>query len=173
MWPVRMGNGDRGEGFRNQYARMLRWFERFRRITEGQEHTVNVDCHEDTMRAFFENCYHLKDWVANDQTSRISREEVEGFIDHTPCVRLCADIANGNKHLALTHKPRSGKNPTHGPRHFTLSPGDGLPLGQVNYAINTEGDSLDAFHLVKDRVEAWKAFLETHGAQLIASRPEA
>lgn len=68
-----MANGSRGGGFREQYDRMLRWFERFKSISEGQVHTDNSDFYEDTMRTFFETCYHLKDWVKNDPRSGYHR----------------------------------------------------------------------------------------------------
>ena len=81
-------------------------------------------------------------------------------------MQLCADIANSYKHLLVTLTPRSGENPTLGPRHFTLSLGGGPPYGQVNYTILTRSGPLDAFQLAKDCVEAWKVFLGRHGHSL-------
>ncbi len=159
-----MSNGSRGGGFLEQYERTLRWFEQFKRISEGQEHTQNSDHYEDIMRAFFENCYHLKDWIKNDPQSKIPPQDIEDFINNTPSMRICADIANSQKHLRLSPgRERSQEDPTPGPRHFTLSLGGGPPYGQVSYTISTLSGPLDAFHLARECVDAWKAFLGQHG----------
>lgn len=146
-----------------QSDRMLRWYDRFKRVNDGQEHSEDVDYHEDTMRAFFENCFHLRDWILNDSRSGIPPGDVRNLINRTPVMQLCADIAISYKHLLVTQKPRSGQNPTLGPRHFTLSIGGEVPYGQVNYTISTTSGAKDAFQLATDCVAAWKAFLGQYG----------
>jgi hypothetical protein len=157
------GNGSRGGGFREQYDRMMRWFERFKRVNDGQQQTDDIEYHEDTMRAFFENCFHLRDWIKNDSKSGIPTKDVEDFITKTRYMKLCADVAISYKHMIVTKTPRSGENPTLGPRHFTLSTGRGPPYGQVNYTISTRSGPRDAFQLAGECVDAWKAFLGRQG----------
>lgn len=159
-----MSNGSRGGGFREQYERMLRWFEKFEKISDGQEHTQDSDYYEDMMRAFFENCYYLKDWIKNDRQSGIPPQDVEDFINNTPYMSLCADIANSHKHLRLIPwRERSQEDPTYGPRRFDLGLGRGVPHIRVTYIIDAVSGPLSAFEVAKECVDAWKAFLEQHG----------
>ena len=55
------------------------------------------------MLAFFMNCYHLKDWIKNDISDTSLNAAVEDYINQNACLKLCADICNGAKHLDLTH----------------------------------------------------------------------
>ncbi len=158
-----MSDGSRGGGFREQYDRMLRWFQRFQRITSGVEFTDNVDYHEDTMRAFFENCFHLRDWIINDPKSGIPEAVVRNFVNTSPSVALGADLANTYKHMVLTQPPKTAEDPSVGPRDFTLALGGSPPYGQVRYTIKTKSGQIDAFDLAVKCVEDWKTFLTRHG----------
>ena len=55
----------------------------------------------DDTYSFFIHCYHLKDWLANDDTFGRSRREIEKFVAGTPALALCGDVANSIKHLKL------------------------------------------------------------------------
>ena len=87
-----------GRGWREQYDRMLRWFERLHEQGEIDERR------RDDFYAFFLICFHLKDWLKNDPAVQQSLPDidktVEAFINGKPALRLCADLANGVKHLA-------------------------------------------------------------------------
>src|SRR2546422_7357586 len=81
-------------GWREQYDRMLRWFERL------HEPGIPDERRRDDYYAFFVICYHLKDWLQKDPLVPASvRKSVEKFIDTSPSLRMCADITNGVKHL--------------------------------------------------------------------------
>jgi len=53
----------------------------------------------DVVYAFFQSCYHLKDWVLTDKIKTSS--EIKKFIDDNDCIKICADICNGTKHFNL------------------------------------------------------------------------
>ncbi len=58
----------------------------------------------DQVYAFFIFCYHLKDWMKNDSTLRLSPKRlVENFVhrNENACLQICGDICNGIKHLEL------------------------------------------------------------------------
>ncbi len=158
-----MSDGGRGGGFREQYNRMLRWYARFKRIAEGREHKDDVEYYEGDMRAFFENCLHLRDWILNDERSGNARKAVKDFVNIMQCMQLCADIANSYKHLKLTRKPRSKHYPTSGPRTFDPKLGGASPSIRIRYTVATASGPRDAFQLATECVEAWKAFLWHHG----------
>lgn len=54
------------EKYEEQFERVKRWYERFRRINEGTSHEKNTEYYHDEVYAFFVNCFHVKDWILND-----------------------------------------------------------------------------------------------------------
>ena len=87
-----------------QYDRMSRWWARLHAPGE-------VEQRRDDFYAFFVTCFHLKDWLKNDPAVRKPvRKKIEQLVNDKVSLRLCADIANGVKHLVLTNKKRVRKN---------------------------------------------------------------
>lgn len=61
---------------------------------------------ENELYTFFEVAYHLKDHIKkSDEYENLS--DVEGFINESPPLRICADICNTLKHKGKNQKPRS------------------------------------------------------------------
>ena len=94
--------------YRIQYDRMMRWYRRFEEINSLL--FLNLPNHFDEgefflhalddILAFFLNCYSVKDWIKNDDSlDRAIRNEVEDYVNRFECLRICADISNGSKHL--------------------------------------------------------------------------
>jgi hypothetical protein len=108
--------------YRVQYERVIRWFERFKTINSGKMHTTSTENYEDEIHAFFQNCYHLKDWIKND-TSITRLLDVEEYINATVSLQLCADICNALKHLSRNRPNRSGKDPELGKQEVFLDLG--------------------------------------------------
>jgi hypothetical protein len=62
----------------------------------------------DDLYFFFQNCWHLKDWIRNDVSiPKALRNLIVREVETTERLLICADIANGSKHLALK-KTRKG-----------------------------------------------------------------
>ena len=144
-----------------QYYRLKRWYKRLEKIQNklskvhiGNIVRLNVDDIEDEFTAFFIYCYHLKDWILRDSSSRL-RENVEGYINSNECLRICADICNRSKHFVLT-RPREKWTPKF---HFF-----GFYLGQrawVKLGVETEIGELDAFGVAQTCMASWKEFIQT------------
>jgi len=65
--------------YREQYDRMKRWYIRFASLNQGRPHNVPSDNYLEDIYAFFMNCYHLKDWIKNDDTVPTTvQQAVEG-----------------------------------------------------------------------------------------------
>jgi hypothetical protein len=149
--------------FEEQFYRLKRWYQRLEMINNNQIKNFNSTYHyEDEFYAFFLNCYHLKDWIKNDE-SIISKGDVEDFINKNNCLRICADICNGQKHLKL-HRTRSECIPKLGKRdlHFEYkkeNPSTWSMIGMKFY-IKTEIGIIDAFELASDCMEKWQEFIE-------------
>jgi hypothetical protein len=116
------------------------------------------DC-EDAIHTFFQNCYHLKDWIKNDPNS-LFREKVEEFVSASNNLSLCADICNGSKHLKLT-KLRSGHLPKVGGHEASFRPRHTKDrrIHFVHFRIEHNGKIIDAFDLAENCMTEWQRFL--------------
>jgi hypothetical protein len=148
--------------YREQYDRMYRWYEKFSSLDRGRNHEIPSDNYVDEIYAFFQNAYHLKDWIKNDPTvPPIIGGTVEIYITECRPLRLCADICNSLKHLTLT-RGRSDENPSFGHKAYSLSIGGGPTTIKLKYEVNTDLGQIDAFELATSCVKAWDDFFASH-----------
>ena len=99
---TQLRNLPRGKLCIDQLNRVIRWYRRFQQINEGIQKGASFEGQYDDMLAFFMNCYHLKDWIKNDISDDSLNTVVEDYINQNDCLKLCADICNGAKHLDVT-----------------------------------------------------------------------
>jgi hypothetical protein len=145
-----------------QWKRVGRWFERFRETAKGRDHKRESDAYQDEAYAFFLTCFHLKDWLKNDDASSAAASDVEDFISESPSLRLCADLANGSKHLRLT-RPRVDPEAKVGRRQYFLTLGSGVPRIAAKYEVEAAGKKHDAFELASECMREWEAYLKAKG----------
>lgn len=147
--------------YQEQFDRVKRWYERFRKIDQGISHEKSSEEYTDNVYAFFQNCYYLKDWIKNDITiNQNVRDQVENFIRQNACLSLCADICNGLKHLKFDqrHPPRTGSAPEFESRNYSLTLGGSQPKLQIKWSIKTSTGKRDAFQLATECVQKWEEF---------------
>lgn len=147
--------------YREQLDRVRRYFNRIERINNSGEFDRPVEDLLDDVHGFFQNCYHLKDWLKNDPAFTMhTGPQIEQYIKNTPELAICADICNSTKHLILTRTPRSGAVPTMGKKQITIDITDtvsfsGEPVKEVPQRISMKveidhnGVTLDAFDVAK------------------------
>lgn len=82
-------------GWLGQYERMLRWHERL--VTAFNAGSPDI---EDFSYAFFQNCYHLRDWMRH--SGGASPQDLDALFSGSLELQLCRDLCNGTKHLKLT-----------------------------------------------------------------------
>lgn len=149
--------------FVQQYERTKRWYGRMQEITNGKDHSAErgrpTNYYYDDLLAFFINCYHLKDWLINDEEANIERANVEEFINSSKSLSICADICNGTKHSKLTSS-RADLNTKFGGRHFALGLGGAIPLLKIKYTIISGNATYDAFELATNCIDDWNQFLK-------------
>lgn len=141
-----------------QYRTMKRWYRRFEDIDKGRSHNAASDNYQDEVYAFFISCYHLKDWIANDAKSGISKILVEKFVQNDKYLKICGDICNGIKHLNLNN-PKMGSGAKIGGRNFSLILGEEESVINVKYNIDVDGKTYDAFLVATEAVKLWENFL--------------
>jgi hypothetical protein len=79
----------------------------------------------------------LKDWIKKDTSvPKHVRDGVEKYINCNECLRYCADIANGTKHLDLdpNHNRRISQNILKGPRKLFFD----IAIGKSETTIKEE-----------------------------------
>jgi hypothetical protein len=101
-------NRDWFEGWLGQYRRMLRWRDRLSEIYGSDD----VDTIYDFTYAFFQSCYHLRDWLVSDDAA--TKNEIAALFNSSVELQLCRDICNATKHLRYDNKsidsrPRIGR----------------------------------------------------------------
>ena len=140
--------------YEKQFDRVKRFLKRIESQNSSQTE------YDDDMWSFFQNCWHLKDWIKNDGSVGVAADKVEEFISNNEELRLCADICNGTKHLRLASS-RSGEDPRFGQRKFKVHVG-GLPTTiSAKYTIDTSGGPVDAFNLATKCLQAWENFIRS------------
>ncbi|HAF11286.1 MAG TPA: hypothetical protein DCK98_14555 [Chloroflexi bacterium] len=147
-----------------QWSRVQRWYEAFTQTEAGRRHDRTSDDYLDEVHAFFQNCYHLKDWLKNDPASKVLAKDVEDMLAKSTSLSLCADLANGSKHLTLKTTRTGDLGTKFGPKHFAL----GLTAGQtpvisVSLEVLSGGSTWDAYDIATQCVSEWETYLKGIG----------
>jgi hypothetical protein len=91
----------RDTGYLDQLKRARRFRERMKTANQSGEEF------HDMAWAFFQNCWHVKEWVRNDRAQpKAKRDAVKKEAEQSTVLTICQDLCNGTKHLML--EPRSG-----------------------------------------------------------------
>jgi hypothetical protein len=160
-------------GWREQYDRMKRSHARFLAVTDGTTAAASDDA-RDTLIHFYQDAYHLKDWIKNDSALGQPRPDVEAAIKAIDYLAICADLCNGVKHLVLNQTPRRGPL---GAQFTSQGATMGLPQAQWpepenpgdagwiahNWTIDDQGASYNAAELASLIVDAWDSWLRGNG----------
>lgn len=112
MWLAELGLSEHsGSGWKGQLARVARWHERVQSLGARDDLSITPITAFDYLYAFFQNCYHLRDWLKNSGT--LSESDLQSFMTDNEAMAVCRDIANGTKHLRIT-TPSIDANPAFG-----------------------------------------------------------
>lgn len=138
-----------------QYHRLLRSYDRLQ-----QPHRGSVE-YDDALQHYFQDCWHLKDWIKNDPTVTLS-VSIEKAVQQHLALQVVADLANAAKHL-VRHTHREGAYITSTNVSITL--GSDQPAEFLYVVTLSDGTTLSAQDLVHEALEAWKTVLATVGLQ--------
>lgn len=154
-------------GYRDQLDRVRRYLNRVRATAEDPNQRFIVD-YQDDVWSFFQNCWHLKDWIRNDPIlSDEVKDRIQNAVESSTILAIANDMANGTKHLEL-HKPRAGASFAH--VHVGT-------LGNINTLecmIEVLGDDHREFRAARgiavECVREWERILETEGLPVRSNR---
>ncbi|MBB5166710.1 hypothetical protein [Mycobacterium sp. AZCC_0083] len=135
------------------------------------------DAARDILFHFCLDAFHLRDWIQNASTlTQAVRDDVRHLFRSSTqpqqvssALAACADIANGTKHLVLTHPPYTPGGPaevtgqTQGARFPMTLP---FHFAANHWTINVGGAEHDALDLANRAVADWDAWLTARGIAL-------
>jgi hypothetical protein len=126
--------------------------------------------YEDMLFAFFQNCWHLKDWIKNDAAApRTLAGPIEQLCGQHQSLLLCADVANGTKHLRLTSPRVGGQVVPEIMVRLTDSFVTGESTSQIRYVYkitDATGNSFDALTVARQAIRDWETLITTHGGTI-------
>ena len=115
--------------------------------------------YNDDLQHYFQDCWHLKDWIKNDPGSGVGTE-IETEVRAHKALRVVCDLANGGKHLARhTHEEGAFVILT----NVTVHLGQSKPI-DVDYIVTLgDGTTVSAQALVHEAFQAWSEVLNQVG----------
>jgi hypothetical protein len=148
-----------GHGWEMQWSRVLRRLDDVRAVYGGRE--GGTDSAVDNVQSFFEAVHHLKDWLGNDPSSGVTKADGDSLINGSRNLQLCADLANGSKHLTLTSTRTGDPSTTIARNDVTVF----LAAGNVTHRfyVQSTGAEYDVLQIAEAAVDDWKKFLSTRG----------
>ena len=141
------------QGWKGQYGRMFRFYKRTMDSVDDLDRL-------DFALTFFQNCYHLKDWIP--VMERIGKSDWnkkwEQFVSSNIEIKICRDICNGTKHLSIT-APSIDKDfaifREYNPFHRVLG------TRSTEFTIYADGQKYSLPDLMFGCIKAWDYFIAT------------
>jgi len=93
--------------YTDQAKRVLR---SFKKLPKNNFSKIITEKIKDNYYHFFQDAYHLKDWIVNDPKLNIKKKDVNNFIDNNKYLKILQGIANATKHLKLEDNSNKYKN---------------------------------------------------------------
>ena len=139
---------------------MNRWYARLFESKNTDERLV------DDYYAFFTCCFHLKDWLKADAALNPKiGEAAESLVNRDPWLRLCADVANGAKHLVVSRTPRVDPTARLERGEVLVAPPNAPEKGERLDAVmlHADGKLAIAIMVAADCLREWNNFLAAWG----------
>lgn len=144
-------------GCKDQFDRVLRYLNR---IEDQNRGSIEYD---DDLWSFFQNCWHLKDWIKNDQTAPPElRNNIEKIVKDYLNIIVCADLANRTKHLHLSLNPcRFDAKVIQ--RNATASISRNIPSTCEHIIALNDGRRVVALKVAREATLEWKIIFKKYG----------
>ncbi len=144
------------DGWQMQWRRVERGFAKLSAAYN------NTELYDDDIYHFFQDAWHLKDWIKNDPSvpSKV-RDQVEQEVNNVQPFRVAADFANGTKHMALT-RPRN-EDAQFTERKVTIMLGHPGPALQERVLTLADGSQTTAEVVATEVMREWNLLLRRLG----------
>ena len=126
------------------------------RMLHSEHYEYLVD-YQDDVWSFFQNCWHLKDWVKHDPlvTPEV-KERIRDAVHASRMLAIANDMANGTKHLKLD-EPRAPA------AHYHIQIITSGSESRLECVVEVDGLPMFASIIAKKCVEDWERILKAEG----------
>jgi hypothetical protein len=166
--------------YQEQLARAGRLYERVLQLRTCASNAVGVDeqrktiddaveGYSDDVWSFFIHAWHVRDWIKPDDSLPTDvRDRILAAVNASRWLCVCADLANGRKHLELS-RPRVGAALESLRASWTSDD----PMWRMAVWVRVGGDEpVDAVVAACEVLRAWKGLLESERLALPAGFPD-
>jgi hypothetical protein len=91
----------------------------------------------------------------------VTKADGDALINASPVLQLCADLANGSKHLVLTRSRTGDLSTTIARNDVAVFVGTGTSAHR--FYVASSGREYDVLQLAEDAVAEWTRFLSSRG----------
>ena len=141
-------------GWKAQYDRMKR---AYARLLEPHRSSIDYD---DDLQHFFQDCWHLKDWIKNDESLTLNGN-IEDIVKGYKPLEIAADLANASKHLVRKQRDRTGARVTS--KSVTVYLGQSRGADTVHVVTLADDSTHRATDVARDACDAWDTILRQQG----------
>lgn len=139
-----------------KYQAMLRAYKKLKKVNTNTGNRISNTDAKDATESFFNQCYHLKDWIIQENIDL--KEDVENYINKSNSLSLAADYCNSFKHAGLRKKTRSGKKLEALHTHIKIDLTSSGFTSSSKLDITIDGKKYDAYKLATECLNEWGAF---------------
>lgn len=146
--------------YENQLNKIIRKKQQVEDILNDYKNGIyskNIDELYDEVMTFFIFCHHIKDYIKNDSSLNIDKKVVENNVSSNSCLKICADICNGTKHLKLDNS-RIGD----GEFVMNIKSERDKDTGDLNVELSMKSKTIkeNFSKLANDCIIAWEDFIK-------------
>ena len=145
------------------YQKMLRAFERLKRISTGYGPDMETERPRDMAEEFFIAAHHMLDYLRRDPSLKHLGEIAARYAAANQALQIAALIANTTKHAGPDRKGKVGQVDAIN-QHYNLDTEHMDWSAQVE--ITVSGKRFNAFQVAKECVSAWELFLSGNQIKL-------
>jgi hypothetical protein len=147
-----------------QFYRVGRWYDRVLSLKSKSETEKLTDYDFDTLIAFFQNCYHLRDWL--ESARPVLRDQIKVLFEQNFELRMCRDICHGFKHKRLNNPsidPDFNLYREYDPFKAEVKPDKNPEVYNIAFANGNDIRKFNVFDFVDKCIDIWNEFLKNHG----------
>jgi hypothetical protein len=149
----------RVDQWKAQWHRVIRWHRRIADV-QAKSASTELDVNDiDFVIAFFQNCYHLRDWLKACRPDLSSQLDLL-FSDNFE-MAACRDICNGFKHKTLNNRPLDADFTLYREYdYFAKIEGSQSPIKyRAAFADGDDVRNFDIFALAQRCFQLWEQFI--------------
>jgi hypothetical protein len=150
-------------GWKAQYERLRRWHRLVQRIGRAKREDADTEQEHDFLYAYFQNCYHLHDWLVN--SGAVTPEKLQKFFYFNTPMGVCRDVCNGTKHWRID-RPSMDAQFSIGREYVPADWPSTRPQVNESWFIICGDGKYDVFELADTCMALWDSFLHENGLLL-------